>query len=75
MQTAAQTPSPRASRYRPTTIITTTLYDVIQAVEEELSSQEERLVAEVVADLFNSGRIRFAGNPEGLDVDMTRSRL
>jgi hypothetical protein len=45
----------------------------MEAVQEEVSPDEEGLVARVVADLFNSGRIRFAGNAEGLDVDMARS--
>ena len=70
MQAEAQHPSPRASRHQSTTIFTTTLYDVVEVVQEEVSSDEEGLVAEVVADLVNSGRIRFTGNPEGLGVDM-----
>lgn len=70
MHATAQHPSPRTSYHRQATIITTTLYNVIQAVQEEVSPDEEGLVAEVVAGLFNSGRIRFAGNPEGLDADM-----
>jgi hypothetical protein len=74
MQTAVQYPSPRTYYHRPTKSITTTLYDLMEAVQEEVSPDEEGLVTRVVADLFNSGRIRLAGNAEGLDVDMARSR-
>ena len=74
MQTAVQYPSPRTYYHRPTKSITTTLYDLMEAVQEVVSPDEEGLVTRVVADLFNSGRIRLAGNAEGLDVDMARSR-
>jgi hypothetical protein len=74
MQTAVQYPSPWTYYHCPTKSITTTLYDLMEAVQEEVSPDEEGLVTRVVADLFNSGRIRLAGNAEGLDVDMARSR-
>lgn len=74
MQTAAQHPSPQTFYHRPAKTITTTLYELMEAVQEEVSPNEEGLVARVVADLMNSGRIRFTGNPAGRGVDMARSR-
>jgi hypothetical protein len=74
MQTTNQYSSPRTYYHHPANIITTTLYDLMEAVQEEVSPDEEGLVARVVADILNSGRIRFVGDADGLDVDMARSR-
>lgn len=70
MRAAAQHLSPEVSRHRPATVITTTLYDVVEAVQEEVSPGEEGLVTEVVANLFNSGRIQLADNAKGPDADV-----
>jgi len=69
MRAVAQHLSPGVSQHRPATVITTILYDVVEAVQEEVSPGEEGLVAEVVADLFNAGLIQLVGNAKGLEVD------
>lgn len=69
MHAVVQSLSPGVSGHRPAATMITTLYEVIQAVQEEVSPGDEGLVAEVVAGLFNSGRIRFAAHPAGSDVD------
>ncbi len=42
--------------------ITTTLYELIEAINEELQPGEEELVGKVVLDLAERGKITFAGN-------------
>jgi hypothetical protein len=60
---------PKTPDHRPVTTITTTLYDVMAAVQEEVPPGAERLATTVVAELLNSGRIRFLAPPERLDVN------
>jgi hypothetical protein len=40
----------------------TTLYDLIEAISEELYPGEDKLVAEIVVHLFESGQVRFMHN-------------
>ena len=40
-------------------VIETTWSDLIRAINEEVEPEEDWLVAEVVLDLINKGRIRF----------------
>jgi hypothetical protein len=47
-----------------TVIIRTTLYDLIEAINSEVSPDEEELVVATVLHLLRSGRIRFVRNPE-----------
>jgi hypothetical protein len=42
-------------------IITTTLYDLIEAINSEVSPEEDALVIATVMALLNSGRVRFLG--------------
>lgn len=44
--------------------ITTTLVQLIEAINEEVEPEEDHLVAEVMLHLLESGRIRFL-NPTG----------
>ncbi len=44
--------------------ITTTLGELIGAINEEIEPEEDRLVAQVVLHLLESGRIKFL-NPKG----------
>jgi len=37
----------------------TTLYELVEAIEEEVKPEENWLVPEIVSNLFNSGKIRF----------------
>ena len=48
--------------------VTTTLYDLIEAVNTEVSLDEDRLVAAVVMHLINSSRARFVGSRKTLAV-------
>jgi hypothetical protein len=45
-------------------IIKTTLYDLIEAMNSEVSPEEEALVIAAVVALFKSGRARFLSDPE-----------
>ncbi len=42
--------------------ITTTLYDLIEAIDEELQPGEEELLGRIVLDLAEDRKIRFGGN-------------
>lgn len=70
MRAVTQHLSPGTSRHQPATVITTTLYDVVEAVQEEVSPGEEGLVTEVVTDLFNTGRIQLVDDAKGPDADV-----
>jgi predicted DNA-binding protein len=37
----------------------TTLYELLEAIEEEIKPDEDWMVSEIVLNLFNSGKIRF----------------
>jgi hypothetical protein len=71
MQAIAQIISPREAPRQPSTTITTTLYDLIETIHDEVPPGEEGLVTAVVADLLNSRRIRFIDNPVGLDAEIS----
>ena len=43
-----------------------TLYELIEAINEEVDQGEDWLVTEVILDLFNNKQIRFMGAEEGL---------
>jgi hypothetical protein len=45
-------------------IIKTTLYDLLEAINSEVSPEEDALVIATVMDLFKSGRVRFIGIQE-----------
>jgi hypothetical protein len=66
MHAAARIVSPKASHYQPSTNITTTLYDLLQAIQEQVpaGARGDRLATEVVSHLFASGRIHFIGDPQ-----------
>ena len=36
----------------------TTLYELLEAIEEEIKPEEDWMVSEIVLNLFNSGKIR-----------------
>lgn len=44
------------------THITTTLYDLIEAISDEVQPGEESLLADVVLHLLDSGKIKCNGN-------------
>jgi hypothetical protein len=41
------------------TIVETTLYDLISVLSDELETEEEELILPILIDLMNSGRIKF----------------
>jgi hypothetical protein len=45
-------------------IIKTTLYDLIEAINNEVPPEEEALVVAAVIDLFKSGRVRFLSDQD-----------
>jgi hypothetical protein len=66
MQAAARIVSQKAPYHQPSTTITTTLYNLLEAIQEEVpdGARGDRLATEVVAHLLDSGRIRFIGDPQ-----------
>jgi hypothetical protein len=44
--------------------VKTTLYDLIEAINSEVSPEEEALVIATVMALLKSGRVRFLSDPE-----------
>jgi hypothetical protein len=70
MQTAVRTVSRKTPPRQPSTTITTTLYDLLKAIHEEVpaGSQGDKLAAEVLVHLLDAGRIRFIGDAQRLDA-------
>ena len=70
MQAAARIVSQKKPFRQPSSSITTTLFDLLEAIHDEVpaGSRGERLATEVVAHLLDSGRIHFIGNPSSLDA-------
>ena len=51
----------RTDRYRPTeATVSSTLYDLIDAIEGEIEQGEEELIAPVVLDLIESRKVKWA---------------
>ena len=48
--------------------ITTTLYDLVEAISAEVGPKEDHLVAAAVMHLINSSRARFIGSRKTLTV-------
>ena len=55
------TPEPK---YMGITEIQTTLHDLVEAISEEVETGEGRLVAEIVLDMLEAGKIKLS-NPMG----------
>jgi hypothetical protein len=68
MQAIARIVSPRPPLHRPSATITTTLYDLLNAIQEEVpaGTQGDKLATEVVVHLLDAGRIHFIGDPQRL---------
>ena len=56
MQPAVQTQLYESTSISP---IRTTLYDLIEAVQDEVEPNEERMIADVVMHLLATGQVRF----------------
>jgi hypothetical protein len=70
MHAAARIVSSKAPLHQPSMTITTTLYDLLKAIHEEVpsGSQGDKLATEVVVHLLDSGRIRFIGDSHRPDA-------
>ncbi len=68
MQAIARIVSPKAPLHRPSAAITTTLYDLLNAIHEEVPAgiQGDKLATEVVVHLLDAGRIHFIGDSQRL---------
>jgi len=60
-------PRPERTLARSTTI-TTTLYELIEAISEEVQSGEDWMVSDVVLDLLDTSHIRFSRDLRGFKV-------
>ena len=54
--------------FSPPVSITTTLYDLVEAINTEVDRDEDCLVAATVMHLINSSRARFVGSHKTLAV-------
>lgn len=59
MQSMAQTLRMGEAAYPKFTTLKTSLYVLIEAINEEVELAEDRLVPEIVSDLFDRGLIRL----------------
>ncbi len=65
MQIATRIVSRKTPLHRPSAAITTTLYDLLKAIHEEVpaGARGDKLATEVVTHLLASGRMHFIGDP------------
>jgi len=68
MHAVATNPTPVPTTSSTPVRITTTLYDLVEAVNMEVSPAEDRLVTAAVMHLINSGRARFVGSRKTLTI-------
>lgn len=55
------------TRYPRTINIETTLYDLIEAISDEIRAEEDGLIVETIYHLIDTGRLKFIGFPKELD--------
>ena len=69
MQAAAQTNSATIPNQRRTTMITTTLYELLGAIHAEVppGNRGDKLATAVVTHLLDAGRIRLVGDQHRMD--------
>jgi hypothetical protein len=46
----------------------TTLYDLIEAISEQVAPDEDHLVTATLVHLINSGQVRFMDDPRALQI-------
>ena len=44
--------------------INSTLYELIEAINDEIKPEDDKLVSEIVSDLYNRGVMKFIGIAE-----------
>ena len=54
----------KKSRCRETTNIVTSLYDLIEAISEEITAGEDGAIAQTVMHLVDTGRLKFISIPK-----------
>lgn len=62
MEAIAQSFCAAEPEHSGSTTIETTLYKLIEAINEQVRPREERLVVEAVSDLIDTGQIKFPGS-------------
>jgi DNA replication initiation complex subunit (GINS family) len=62
MQLTTKNFSPFKRRYPQQTVVKTTLYELVDAISDEVLPDEEKLVVEVVVNMFNTEKIKFTNN-------------
>jgi hypothetical protein len=62
MQNSTQSVLAQVPADAESTTITTTLYDLIEAVSAEVDPGEDDLIIATVMHLLNSGRVKFTGD-------------
>ena len=68
MHELSHTTSTKRATNLSSTTINTTLYDLIDAVSNEVGAEDEKLIQKTVLHLIDSLRIKFIGNRKGLMV-------
>lgn len=51
--------------------VETTLFDLVAALTDELSPEEEELALPLLVDLLNSGRVKFIEGPRQYKISCT----
>jgi hypothetical protein len=62
MQNSTQSVLAQVPAYAESTTIETTLYDLIEAISDEVEPGEDDLIIATVVHLLNSGRVKFTGD-------------
>ena len=62
MQLTTKNFSPFKIRDPQSTVVKTTLYELIDAISDEVLPGEEKLVGEVVVNMFNTEKVKFTNN-------------
>ncbi len=60
--------SKSARMYPKSTTITTSLYDLVAAISDEVGPNEDDLMTATVVHLLQSGRVKFLGDHEALQA-------
>ena len=60
-----------ALKSTPSTTVETTLFDLVAALTDELSPEEEELAVPILVDLLNSGRVKFVEGPRRYKISCT----
>jgi hypothetical protein len=62
MQIATQSIPTQVPAYTEPTTVKTTLYELVEAISDEVEPGEDDLIIATVVHLLNSGRVKFTGD-------------